>query len=294
MKDAECLMTNCRTGVAKPARQHGVRIAVAHTPRVGRFGNDDPANKSHAVRRTHPTYVAWLALLLSFVIRHTASGHPADQSELRAKPQPHQLELRFTFNILTLTRFAKIDADGDAKISIAELDEAQPVLMNYLNQHIPIEINQQKAALGKKARFEYLWPNVATTPPMPEFEYAARNVDVTFVLPVEDRLLEDFWIGFEFFEQTGPMQTIRGVYEQDGVITEVPFSVQEPEYTYDTGFADDPFVQEAEKKKIEPPPSEKRIWMIRVAILIAVIVLGCIAAISSRAAKRPTRRQRRS
>lgn len=233
--------------------------------------------------------------LLSFFLVQAALGHPADQSEMRARPEPHRLELRFTFNILTLTRFVRIDMDGDAKISMKELEGAQLVLADYLNRHIPIEINQQKTTLGSQVKFDYLWPNASVTPPMTEFEYAARNVDVTFVIEVNKRLLEDFWLGFEIFEQTGPMQTIRGVYEQDGVITEVPFSVQEPEYTYDTGFAEDPFVKETENKKAaEPPPSEKRIWMLRVTILIAVIVLGRIATVSSRARKQPTRRQRRS
>jgi hypothetical protein len=32
---------------------------------------------------------------------------------------------------------------------------------------------------------------------------------------------------------------------------EVPFSFQEPEYTYDTGFAEDPFVQQEEAKRDE-------------------------------------------
>ncbi|HRH98621.1 MAG TPA: hypothetical protein PLB55_21945, partial [Prosthecobacter sp.] len=101
-----------------------------------------------------------------------------------------------------------------------------------------------------------------------------RKVDVTFVLPVEGRLLEDFWLGFEIFEQTGPMQTIRGLYEQDGQITEVPFSVQEPEYTYDTGFADDPFVQEAEKQAVQAPNKQVQwpFWPVFPA-LVALIFL---------------------
>ncbi len=74
-------------------------------------------------------------------------------------------------------------------------------------------------------------------------------MDVTFVQTFADKVLEDFWLGFEIFEQTGPMQTVHGIFEQDGQIEDVSFSVQEPEYLYDTGFADDPFVQEEDKKK---------------------------------------------
>ncbi len=187
--------------------------------------------------------------ILSFVITHSAHGHPADQSEMRVRPKPHQLEIRLTFNILTLTRFTSVDTDGDKKISMAELTAAQPRISTYLNQHIHVEINRQKAMLGSGVRFEPVWPDAALTPPMSEIEYAARNVDVTFVQTIEGKVLEDFWLGFEIFEQTGPMQTIHGIFEQDGKIEDVTFSVQEPEYLYDTGYADDPFIQEAEKKQ---------------------------------------------
>ena len=195
-----------------------------------------------------------------FIMAINVCAHPADQSEMRVRPTPHQLEIRFTFNVLTLTRLVRIDTDGDTKISAAELEAAQPMLVDYLNEHIPLEINQAKDALGKEVKFDFLWPNAVTTPPMAEIEYAARNVDVTFTRRLEDRLLEDFWIGFEIFEQTGPMQTIRGVFEQDGQVLEVPFSGQEPEYTYDTGFADDPFVQEAEKTAVEAPQATSWSW----------------------------------
>lgn len=180
--------------------------------------------------------------------RSSLQGHPADQSEMRVRPSPHKLEIRLTFNLLTLSRFVGIDTDGDMKISLEELKAAQAGIATYLNQHIHVEINRKKALLGTGVQFKPLWPDAEKTPPMTEPEYAARNMDVTFVQTIDGQVLEDFWLGFEIFEQTGPMQTIRGVYEQDGRIEEVPFSVQQPEYLYDTGFGADPFVQEAEKK----------------------------------------------
>ena len=130
-------------------------------------------------------------ILLCSVIAHSALGHPADQSEMRVRPKPHQLEIRLTFNILTLTRFTGIDTDGDKKISVAELTAAQPRISTYLNQHIHVEINRQKAMLGSGVRFEPVWPDAALTPPMSEIEYAARNVDVTFVQTIEGKVLED-------------------------------------------------------------------------------------------------------
>jgi hypothetical protein len=215
----------------------------------------------------------WLkrVALCALVVCQSANGHPADQSEMQVKPAPHALEARFTFNLLTVTKCVRIDSDG--KLSVGELKAAEPIFTKYLNEHIRLEVNQKKAVWGETAVFSYLWPNFEKTPPMPEMEYAARNVDVTFVLP-QKTLLEDFWIAFEIFEQTGPMQTIRGVFEQDGNVLEVPFSFQEPEYTYDTGYADDPFVQQAEKEAAQNLASGAWTkWLIAFGGLIIVTAL---------------------
>lgn len=216
----------------------------------------------------------WVPAVLSFILAHAAAGHPADQSEVRLRPAPHHLEARFTFNLLTLSKFVRMDADADGKMSMAELDAARPLITEYLNAHIPLEINQQQATWGTQVQFDFLWPQAAATPPMTEPEYAARNVDVTFSVPVAGRLLEGFRVEFDIFEQTGPMQTIRGVYEQDGLVTEVPFTFQEPEFTYDTGYADDPFVQAAEKTAAATPaPVRWPAWLL-IPACAALIVLS--------------------
>ncbi len=212
---------------------------------------------------------------------------------MRVRPEPHKLEIRLTFNIFTLTRFVRIDTDGDAKISMAELAAAEPVLTEYLNNHLLMEVNGQKSALGSRARFDHLWPNSEKTEPMTEAEYAARNVDVTFTQTIEDRLLEDLWLGFEIFEQTGPLQTIRGIYEQDGQTEDVPFSVEFAEYLYDTGFAEDPFVQAAEKKTTKSP-NNNRWWMLRAVVLIILIVVGRTIQLTALSRKTNARRRRTS
>lgn len=252
-------------------------------------------------------------LLIVFLAAATlaARAHPADESRLRVRPFPHRLEVRLTLNIYTLTRFVKVDADGNGLIGISELDKARPELAFYLNRHLSLQINQQKASLGADMEFEYLWPEARSTPPMTEAEYSGRNVDVTFVLPVEGRLLERVWLEFDIFEQAGPMHTIQGAFEQDAEVTEVIFTASKPEYEYLTGFADDPFVQEAEKKvevagasskpssmpqagQEDSPGHNERWWMVRVAVLAALIVLGRRATLARRASKLPTRRARRS
>lgn len=252
------------------------------------------------IAKCHVLIFTWFLVMVC-----CAQAHPADESGLRVRPSPHRLEIRLTFNIFTLTRFVRVDADGDGRIGISELDAARPALVTYLEQHVSLQINGTKTALGQGAVFEYLWPDARATPPMTEPEYAARNVDVTYLLPVEGRLLANFWIDFDIFEQTGPLQTIHASYEQEGMVTDVQFSAQTSEYRYETGFERNPFVQEAEKKQGEkkrpkettqtPSSSnDERWWMVRLAVLIFIMVMGRRAALVKRACKIPTRRQRRS
>jgi hypothetical protein len=55
---------------------------------------------------------------------------------------------------------------------------------------------------------------------------------------------------------------------------EVPFSFQEPEYTYDTGYAEDPFVQAAEQKAAETPVNHDwPKWPLALGGLLMVAVL---------------------
>ena len=67
------------------------------------------------------------------------------------------------------------------------------------------------------------------------------------------------------------MQIIRGLYEQDGKIMEVPFSFQEPEYTYDTGFAEDPFVLEEEKQTATQ--HSPAVWSAVSAVVASLILI---------------------
>lgn len=186
----------------------------------------------------------------------TASAHPEDQCEMLVKPAPNALEVRFTFNLLTVTKCVRVDADGDGMLSVGELKEAEPVFTSYLNEHIKLKVNQNPALWGQQAEFHYLWPRFAASPPLSEEEYAGRHLDVSFVLP-QKALLKVIAIRFETFQQTGPRQMISGRYEQDGRVLEVPFSSQTPEHTYHTGYVEDP-AQSKEPSKELTKPAEAR------------------------------------
>ena len=211
----------------------------------------------------------------------SACAHPEDQCEMQIKPAPHALEARFTFNLLTLTKCVRVDADGDGMLSVGELKAAEPAFTRYLNEHIKLEVNQRTVPWGEQAEYHYLWPRFVATPPLGEEELAGRSMDVIFVLP-QKALLEEFRIRFEIFEQAGRLHTINGRYEQDGRVLEVPFSLQKPEHTYGTGYVEEPVRHEEPCKEVTKPAGapkapEAKIslggpagWMLLAAVLLTI------------------------
>ncbi|MDZ4289045.1 MAG: hypothetical protein U0984_13845, partial [Prosthecobacter sp.] len=186
----------------------------------------------------------------------TAFAHPADISYLRVKVERQRLEMRFTFNLLTLTRFVAVDGNDDKRIDKAELDAAEPALRRYLAEHIRVRINDQVATLGTPSPLVCLWPSPDTPPQAVEADYGQRHVDFVFAQEVKP-FLEDVWLGFEIWQQTGPLGTVEATYEQEQMRTQVPFSQGEPDYLHDTGFTAevapppiDPFAKPAEPKRL--------------------------------------------
>jgi hypothetical protein len=214
--------------------------------------------------------IAALALMLAA----TAAAHPADISYLRVRTERQKLELRFTFNLLMLTRFVRVDANEDRRIDKAELDAAQPALRTYLAEHIQVRINDQPAVLGDAAPVVCLWPSPDTPHQAMEEEWPQRHVDLVFIQEVKP-VLEDIWLGFEIWEQTGPLGTVEATYEQEQTRTQVPFSPNEPDYLYDTGYlaadaplAFDPFA-----------PAEVAGSSVPHRLILAAATLACLAVL---------------
>jgi hypothetical protein len=211
---------------------------------------------------------------LAFLLAATAAAHPADISYLRVKTERRKLELRFTFNLLMLTRLVRVDANDDRRIDKAELDAAHLALRRYLAEHIQVRINAQPAVLGEAAPLACLWPSPDTPHQAVEEEWPQRHVDLVFTQQVRP-VLEDVWLGFEIWEQTGPLGTVEATYEQDQTRTHVPFSPNEPDYLYDTGYlaadaplAFDPFAP----RQAEEPSLPQR-------LIAAAAALACLAVL---------------
>jgi hypothetical protein len=165
-----------------------------------------------------------------------ARAHPSDISYLKVKIQRQQVEMRFTFNLLTLTRFAPgMDSNGDHQIDKAELEAASPALQRYLDAHIQVNVNEKSATLGTAKPFECVWPSEDGKHTATEADYPVRYVDIVFTQEAKP-VLADLWLDFDLWQQTGPLGSIEATYEQDDLITQVPFTMDQPDYLYDTGY----------------------------------------------------------
>lgn len=198
-------------------------------------------------------WLLWTFVILasSFVIP-TARAHPSDISYLKVKVERQRVEMRFTFNLLSLTRFAPgMDANNDRQIDQVEIESSRTALLDYLNKHIQVQVNEKEATLGTASPFECVWPAVEGKHIAAEADYPVRYVDIVFTQEAKP-VLADVWLGFDIWQQTGPLGSIEATYAQDDLMTQVPFSMSEPDYLYDTGYA----VEDIFKAE-EPKPASK-------------------------------------
>ena len=207
-----------------------------------------------------------------------AQAHPSDISYLRVKVQRQKVEMRFTFNLLSLTRFAAIDANQDRRIEKAELDDAAQALNDYFNKHIELNINEKLTALGLAQPFKCVWPETDGSSIVSEVDYPVRYVDITFIHEVKP-VLADLWLSFDLWQQTGPLGSIEATYEQEDLMTQVPFSQGEPDYLYDTGYAVEDVFQEHVKEAVTSNGRAPNLPTWAVALIGLFLVVGLFRAV---------------
>lgn len=216
-------------------------------------------------------------------------AHPADVSQLRVKVERERVELRFTFNLQMLSRFYPgMDRNRDGRVDAEELQASREGVGGYLNRRVPMRVNGGMSELGGIQAMEATWPAVeGVIPAVAAADYPARHVDIHFVRQ-DIPLLADLWLGMEIWREAGPLGSVEAVYEQGGLRTHVPFSMNEPDYLYDTGFAVEEFFK-------EPAAAPARVlmagglpveWKLYAAgALIAFFILPLLLYLSSRPKK---------
>lgn len=188
------------------------------------------------IRRCTISGSGWWLMILLLGWTVFASAHPTDVSYLRVKVEREHLEMRFTFNLAMLSRFAVLDRDGDQQLAASELTAAQPEVLRYLQEKVQVKINGQTAMLSSEMALEPLWPEAKTGKLVPTRDFPMRHVDLIFRAKVPPPLAS-LSLDFSIWTETGPLSTVEATYEQGDLIMQVPYSATEPDYLYDTGFA---------------------------------------------------------
>ncbi len=196
-------------------------------------------------------------------------AHNPDTSYLRCVLAQHALDLRFTFDIATLFRIVRPDADGDGRVSPAELVQITPEVYAYLEKSVALEINGAPAAPGMRGAVA--WPPGAGDA-IAEKDY--HQVLVHFPLRVESAaLIEDFYANYDVFDELGDSHRVIADVEQGEGHHEIIFTQFEPDYLYDTGWLP--------SETVEPPlfKSSFESWVGRLWNLPGLMIAAALVSI---------------
>lgn len=160
-----------------------------------------------------------------------ASAHAPDTSYCQIAIHPKEVLCKFSYDIKTLQRITKLDANGDGVLSRAELEVAFPAIVRFLREHVYIDLNERESEFAEAD--PPVWPLDAGAG-IPKSDFGQRLVTVSFRNPLISAP-EDVTLTFDFFDQLGDAHTVLGTFEWKGHEDEVIFTRFEPDYLYDTG-----------------------------------------------------------
>jgi len=172
-----------------------------------------------------------LCLLLFLFTSTNTRAHTPDTSYCRIAITSHDVECKFSFDIATLQRITPLDLNNDGLLSRTELETAYPKLINFLRQHVYLDLNQRESEFADADPL--VWPTDARNG-IPKSEFGQRLINFTFRNPMLSAP-EDVTLTFDFFEQLGEAHTVLGAFVWNGHEDEVIFTRFEPDYLYDTG-----------------------------------------------------------
>jgi hypothetical protein len=170
-------------------------------------------------------------LILFLCTALTALAHNPDTSYCKVAISAKEVACKFTYDLLTLQKITRLDANDDGQISRSELEAAFPTIIRFLRDKVYLDLNEREAEFADADPM--VWPNDAGAA-IPKSDYAQRLVTITFRNPLLSAP-EDVTLTFDFFEQLGDAHTVLGAFDWNGHEDEVIFTRFEPDYLYDTG-----------------------------------------------------------
>ncbi|HYR57133.1 MAG TPA: HupE/UreJ family protein [Chthoniobacteraceae bacterium] len=197
-------------------------------------------------RIANPAHVAALFLLLAL----TAHAHNPDTSYARIAIARDRLDLRFTLDLFTLQKIADVDADRDQRVTPGELQRAAPAIERFLRAHVRLDLDGKSSPLGEAGA--PVWPRDAGDAiEAKDWHGAASLIAINFTQPLAQPARE-VAISFAVFDALGSRHTVLGAFEYAGGSEEVTFTQPEPDYLFDTAYADAPAAESAPTRKDSP------------------------------------------
>jgi energy-converting hydrogenase Eha subunit E len=181
----------------------------------------------------------FLLTLVAFLwLTASAQAHNPDTSYARVIIGRDRLEVRLTLDLFTLEKITAVDANRDQQVTRDELAQAGPAIERFLREHVKLELDGKPAALGDARAPE--WPRDAGEAlAAKDWHSAASLVAISFSQPLAQPA-HDVSITFEVFDAFGARHTVLGAFEYGGESEEVTFTREEPDYLFDTAYADAP------------------------------------------------------
>ena len=206
-----------------------------------------PSSAPFVIGRSPFSVAPWrrfLAVIVLLALLSAAAwAHNPDTSYARCVVTDDAVELRLTYDVFTLLKITNLDADGDGRLSRAELRAGTPAIQRFLRAHILLEIDGQRTDLGDA--LDAAWPAETADPiPAPEWHAATSLIVFSFRRHVSTPP-HDVALTFTFFPQLGAQHTVLGVFEHRGKTEEVTFTEGEPDYLYDASYTPSPAAKEA-------------------------------------------------
>lgn len=206
------------------------------------------------------------ALILIASLRGFAFSHPADISHLSVSVAPQQIESRYSVNIATLARIARIDRNGDNQVTFDEIKSLEPAVRAFLVEQNLMVVNGSPTTLGEFKGSECIWPNPESTVLKPQ-NADQRFVDFRFVQDWP-QVVSTLELRIEGFHTLGELHTMEAVFEQSNEPeTHVTFSRAEPAFIYHTGWP-------AQTSSARAIPQHSSPYVLIWACIVAVIGTG--------------------
>ena len=182
------------------------------------------------------TRTAGFALTVWLLFTGLSYGHNPDTSYLRCVVTPHELSLRFSFDLATLYRVVGFDVNASGQVSRESMEKLSGIVYDYLEQSVLLDINGHRTRLGQKQPMG--WPLEAGEAIL-EKNYRDYLLNFSFTCPT-DAVIEDITFDYEVFTQLGSQHRAIADIEQEGRHLQVDFTDVEPDYLYDTGWTAKP------------------------------------------------------